>query len=112
MTEIEWLTSTDYLAMLIYLRGDVVQAEHIKQWMHCDAGRLAAGEADRASGRKLGLVAIEMCHEQYTLPLEGATRRLLMAYEKLANHEITWDDVKMEMPNTPLGVGMLGAAKQ
>lgn len=108
MTEAEWLTTTNYLAMLIYLRGEVVQAEQIRQWLNCEAGRLAWGEAEKVSGRKLGLVAIEMCHTWYGLPLDGVSRRFLKAYEEWANHEITWDEVRMKMPNTPLGVGMLG----
>jgi hypothetical protein len=29
MTEQEWLACTDYLAMLIYLRGEVVEADQI-----------------------------------------------------------------------------------
>jgi len=108
MTEQGWPTCTDYLAMLIYLRGEVVQAEQIKQWLNCEAGRLAWGEAEKVTGRKLGLVAIEMCHRWYVLPLDGISRHFLKAYEKWNNGEETWDELQLEMPNTPLGVAQLG----
>lgn len=106
MMEVEWLTSTDYLPMLIYLRGEVVQAEQIKQWLHCQAGRLAWGEAERVGKRKLSLVSIEMCRNWHDLPVEGISRHFLKAYEKLSSDESTWG----EMPDTPLGVDMLGNA--
>jgi hypothetical protein len=97
MTELEWLTCTNYLAMLIYMRGEVVQAEQIRQWLNCEAGRLAGGEAERATGRKLGLIAIEMSRKWHVLPLDGISGHFLKAYGKWNNGEKTWDELQQEM---------------
>jgi hypothetical protein len=80
----------------------------VKRWLNCDAGRLAAGEAEFVSKRKLGFVAIEMCRKWHTLPVGGISRHFLKAYGKLSSGEGTWDEVRTEMPDTPFGVASLG----
>jgi hypothetical protein len=110
MTETEWLTSTNYRAMLIYLRGEEFQAEQVRAWLHCEAGHLAEGEAERTSRRKLGLVAVGMCRRWYALPLDGGSRRCLKAYGRFANDEAALDEILLELPDTPLGIAHLGNA--
>jgi hypothetical protein len=48
MTEEQWMTTGDYHAMLIHLRGNQTMPP-VRTGLHCGAGYLAHGEAERVS---------------------------------------------------------------
>lgn len=96
MTEEEWLTATDYHAMLIYLRGEVkakANGEEVKEGLYCGAGHLAVGEAERVSRRKLRCFAAAFCEKWWDLPLDEPSRTFLTVYERFANDIASWEEV-------------------
>jgi hypothetical protein len=96
MTVQEWLAATDYHALLIYLRGDLNVGPHesvLMPGLHCGAGYLAIGEAQRVSGRKLRLFAAALCQRWCTLPLDDLCGAFLRTYERFANDAALWDDI-------------------
>jgi hypothetical protein len=94
MTEEEWLACTDFLAMLIHLRGEVeVPPGELGFGLHCHAGFLAHGEAERTSSRKLRLFGAAVCRRWWELPLDERSSRLVSAYQRYATDSTTWDEV-------------------
>ena len=94
MTEVEWMTCTDFLAMLIFLRGEVKAVMNefgAMPGLHCNAGYLAEGEAERTSKRKLRLFAAAISRKWTLIPHDELSRTLLRAYEEFANDEGTWE---------------------
>lgn len=92
MTEAEWFTATDYHAMLIYLRGDGALPPE-RTGLHCGAGYLADGEAERVSKRKLRLFAAALCQKWWKQPLDESSQAFLRTYEKFTNDEASWEQV-------------------
>lgn len=128
MTEEEWLECTDYVAMLIYLRGDKsdVPTELKTVGFYFSAGHLGMGNAERASRRKLRPLAAAMCQTWWPLPIEGFIQRFLKFYQKIANDAELWkqvveldmdpeQDIRGQeseinlMPDTPLGVQQMAS---
>jgi hypothetical protein len=95
MTEAEWKTTADYLALLIYLRGDVdveQTASGVMPGLHCSAGYLPYGPAQRTSSRKLRLVAAAISRRWWDVSLDEPSRNLLVAYQAFLNESGTWDE--------------------
>jgi hypothetical protein len=94
VTEQEWLTATDYLAMLIYLRGDVEPSpDGIQPGLHCGAGCLAVGEGRRVSSRKLRLFAAAICKKWGMVPLDAVSSQFQTGYERFFKDASSWDEV-------------------
>jgi hypothetical protein len=95
MTEAEWLSATDYLALLIYLRGEGGLDPGplgVTPGLHCSAGFLAQGDPERTTRRKLGLFAADVARRWDDLPLDEASRRIVAAYRAALDGRGSWDE--------------------
>lgn len=90
MTEAEWLTCTDLTPMLIFLRGEVEPNTYPRSIT--SHGALIFGEGKRVSPWKLRQFAHEVCKLWWELPLDPASRHLVIRYELFLTGDGSWDE--------------------
>jgi hypothetical protein len=96
MTEAEWLAATDWRSLLIYLRGEVppgASPADIPLGYDYPVGYLQSGPAERATSRKLRLLAAAIARGWRDVTLDEVSRALLVAHHAFLNGEGTWDEL-------------------
>src|SRR5271166_2109806 len=82
MTDAEWLTCTDVVKMLLYLRGDIVPSESQSCGIITGYGPLIPGEAKRIDAQRLVGFAQECCRNWRKLPLDKTSILIVEDYER------------------------------
>jgi hypothetical protein len=92
VTEAEWLAATDFLAMLIHLRGELTPEEsEQKSGLHSSAGVLVPGPAQRTAPGRLRAFAATCLPRWLELPLDSDSETVIDAYARFLNGTGTHD---------------------
>jgi hypothetical protein len=90
MTEREWLTTDDFPAMMIYLRGELTPEEKGQSTgLRSSAGLLVKGPVQRTTPARLRAFAVACLPRWRELPLNEMSRDILDAYEAFLSRRST-----------------------
>jgi hypothetical protein len=90
MTEDEWECCTNLLAMLVHLRGEHGLSDEelrLHPYLTTPSCTLVMGDAIPGTQERLPAFAREVCRYWCLLPLNAATRQVVVAYERFLNGE-------------------------
>jgi hypothetical protein len=105
MTEQEWLTSDDFPAMLIFLRGELTTEEReAKTGLSSKAGYLVHGPAQRTTPGRLRAFARTCAPRWRELPLDERSLEVISAYQAFLDETGTYQafwDAALSLQNRP-----------